>query len=152
MFVSRDATQKHEFVLILAAAPAIFLVGLVYIGLAVQYAYGANCESRYVFFFLSCVRVERILTQRLSRTYVKGSIMSRVITIFGLLSCIQSDLLPTSLIFTWIALEAGTALRSHWAVLEFDRANDKNEYNLIKDFKYAITGEWDDSDDEGTGE
>ena len=78
--------------------------------------------------------------------------MSRVITIFGLLSCIQSDLLPTSLIFTWIALEAGTALRSHWAVLEFDRANDKNEYNLIKDFKYAITGEWDDSDDEGTGE
>ena len=75
--------------------------------------------------------------------------MSRVITIFGLLSCIQSDLIPSYLIFTWIALEAGTALRSHWAVLEFDRSNNKTEYNLIKDFKYAVTGEWDDSDDEG---
>ena len=33
-----------------AASPAIFLVGLVYIGLAVQYSYGAHCESRYVLF------------------------------------------------------------------------------------------------------
>lgn len=47
-------------------------------------------------------------------------------------------------------MEAGTALRSHWAVLEFDRANNKTEYNLIKDIKYAVTGEWDDSDDEDT--
>jgi hypothetical protein len=37
-----------------AAAPAIFLVGLLYIGMAMQYSYGAHCESRYVyvFFFL----------------------------------------------------------------------------------------------------
>jgi len=76
--------------------------------------------------------------------------MARVVTIFGLLTCIQSDLIPKILLFTWIAVEAGTALRSHWAVLEFDRANNKTEYNLIKDIKYAVTGEWDDSDDEDT--
>ena len=47
-FSFRRRRHIHAIARSSAAAPAIFLVGLVYIGLAVQYSYGAHCESRYV--------------------------------------------------------------------------------------------------------